>query len=174
MSLSATRVGPRGTLGRLEPLWAFLFRYGPPRWTQYVLKNWSGRRLVTAIPYIWLLVFFLVPFLIVLKISFAEFSPLGRPPYEPVFRWLDEGAIQIKLLMGSYQFLLSESLYIDSYLYSLKVAALSTLMCLFIGYPIIATTLAATAPRITTSHGGADQSVRSRKARIPRAKSVGA
>jgi putrescine transport system permease protein len=136
VSLSAARVGPRGTLGRLEPLWAFLFRYGPPRWTQYVLKHWSGRRLVTAIPYIWLLVFFLVPFLIVLKISFAEFSPLGRPPYEPVFRWLDEGAIQIKLLMGSYKFLLSESLYIDSYLYSLEVAALSTLMCLFIGYPM--------------------------------------
>ena len=54
-------------------------------------------------PYLWLLIFFLVPFLIVLKISFAEFSPLGRPPYEPVFRWLDEGALQIKLLIGSYQ-----------------------------------------------------------------------
>jgi len=136
VSVSASRVGTRGWQGRLGPLWTILFRYGPPRWTEYVLRNWSGQRLVIAIPYLWLLIFFLVPFLIVLKISFAEYEPLGRPPYEPVFRWLDEGAIQIKLLMGSYKFLLSETLYVDSYLYSLKVAAFSTVMCLFIGYPM--------------------------------------
>ena len=47
-------------------------------------------------PYLWLLVFFLVPFLIVLKISFAEFSPLGRPPYEPMLRWLEDGALQLQ------------------------------------------------------------------------------
>ena len=99
--------------GRLGPLWTFLFRYGPPRWTEYVLKNWSGQRLVIAVPYLWLLIFFLVPFLIVLKISFAEFSPLGRPPYEPVFQWLDEGALQIKLLIGSYLYLLNEPLYVE-------------------------------------------------------------
>ena len=79
-------MGSRDAPGRLGPLWTFLFRYGPPRWTEYVLKNWSGQRLVIAVPYLWLLVFFLVPFLIVLKISFAEYSPLGRPPYEPVFQ----------------------------------------------------------------------------------------
>jgi putrescine transport system permease protein len=133
---SAARIGSRTSPGRLGPLWTFLFRYGPPRWTEYVLRNWSGQRLVIALPYLWLLVFFLVPFLIVLKISFAEFSPLGRPPYEPVFRWLEEGALQIKLLMGSYSFLFHEPLYVDSYIYSLKVAGVSTLLCLCLGYPM--------------------------------------
>jgi putrescine transport system permease protein len=136
VSLSATRTGSRDTPGRLGPLWTFLFRYGPPRWTEYVLNNWAGQRLVIAIPYFWLLIFFLVPFLIVLKISFAEFSPLGRPPYEPVFRWLDEGALQIKLLISSYQYLFNEPLYVSAWIYSIMVAAISTVLCLFLGYPM--------------------------------------
>jgi len=122
--------------GRLGPLWTLLFRYGPPRWTEYVLKNWSGQRLVIAVPYLWLLIFFLIPFLIVLKISFAEFSPLGRPPYEPVFQWLEQGALQIKLLIGSYVYLFNEPLYVSSWLYSIQVAAFSTLLCLLLGYPM--------------------------------------
>jgi putrescine transport system permease protein len=133
---SARNASTRAATGRIGPLWTFLFRYGPPRWTEYVLKNWSGQRLVILVPYLWLLIFFLVPFLIVLKISFAEFSPLGRPPYEPVFRWLEEGALQIKLLVGSYVYLLNEPLYVSSWLYSIKVAAFSTLFCLLLGYPM--------------------------------------
>jgi putrescine transport system permease protein len=136
VSPSASRLGSRGSPGRLGPLWTFLFRFGPPRWTEYVLRNWSGQRLVIALPYLWLLIFFLIPFLIVLKISFAEFAQLGRPPYEPVFRWLEEGALQIKLVMDSYSFLFHEPLYVDSYIYSLKVAAVSTLLCLCLGYPM--------------------------------------
>ena len=89
-SAAARSLGARDAPGRLGPLWTILFRYGPPRWTEYVLKNWSGQRLVIAVPYLWLLMFFLVPFLIVLKISFAEYSALGRPPYVPVFQWLDD------------------------------------------------------------------------------------
>jgi len=135
MKVTAARMS-REAPGRLGPLWTFLFRYGPPRWTEYVLKNWSGQRLVITVPYLWLLVFFLVPFLIVLKISFAEFSPLGRPPYEPVFRWLEEGALQVKLLIGSYSYLLNEPLYVSSWLYSIKVAFFSTIFCLMLGYPM--------------------------------------
>ncbi len=135
MALATTRIS-REAPGRIGPLWTFLFRYGPPRWTEYVLRNWSGQRLVIAIPYLWLITFFLVPFLIVLKISFAEFSPLGRPPYEPVFRWLDEGALQIKMLIGSYQYLFTEPLYVSSWIYSIKVAAISTVLCLCLGYPM--------------------------------------
>src|SRR6185436_3423949 len=67
---------------------------------------------------------------------FAEFSPLGRPPYEPVFRWLEEGALQIKLLIGSYQSLFTEPVYGSSWIYSIKVAASSTLLCLCLGYPM--------------------------------------
>ena len=137
MPSTSTRIGSsRDSQGRLGPVWTFLFRYGPPRWTEYVLRNWSGQRLVIAIPYLWLLLFFLVPFLIVLKISFAEFSPLGRPPFEPVFQWLDEGALQIKMLVGSYVYLINEPLYVDSWFYSIKVAALSTIFCLCLGYPM--------------------------------------
>lgn len=126
----------RGAPGRLGPVWTFFFRYGPPRWSEYVLNHWSGQRTVIAVPYLWLIIFFLVPFLIVLKISFAEFSPLGRPPYEPVFRWLEEGALQIKLLVGSYTYLFNEPLYVSSWLYSVKVAFFSTIMCLLLGYPM--------------------------------------
>ncbi len=135
MKLATARMS-RAAPGRLGPVWTFLFRYGPPRWTEYVLRNWSGQRLVIAVPYLWLLVFFLVPFLIVLKISFAEFSPLGRPPYEPVFQWLEEGALQIKLLIGSYVYLFNEPLYVSSWIYSVKVALISTLLCLCLGYPM--------------------------------------
>ena len=136
MRSTGARSGSRESPGRLGPIWTFLFRYGPPRWTEYVLNNWSGQRLVIAIPYAWLLLFFLVPFLIVLKISFAEFSPLGRPPYEPVFQWLDEGALQIKLLVGSYVYLFNEPLYVSAWIYSVKVAFFSTLFCLCLGYPM--------------------------------------
>ena len=136
MRTAGARTGTRESPGRLGPIWTFLFRYGPPRWTEYVLNNWSGQRLVIAIPYAWLLLFFLVPFLIVLKISFADFSPLGRPPYEPVFQWLDEGALQIKLLVGSYVYLFNEPLYVSAWIYSVKVAFFSTIFCLALGYPM--------------------------------------
>jgi len=122
--------------GRVGPLWSLFFRFGPPRWSQYVLRNWSGKRLVIGMPYLWLLVFFLIPFLIVLKISFAEFSPLGRPPFDPILSWAQEGAIQLRLQLSSYTYLLHEPLYVSAWLYSIKVAAISTLLCLLIGYPM--------------------------------------
>ncbi|MGC4028421.1 MAG: ABC transporter permease subunit [Steroidobacteraceae bacterium] len=96
----------------------------------------AGQRLVIAVPYLWLLLFFLVPFLIVLEISFAEFAPLGRPPFEPVLRWLEDGTLQVKLLLTSYQYLLNEPLYVSAWLYSLKVAAVSTVLCLLLAYPM--------------------------------------
>jgi putrescine transport system permease protein len=136
MKPAARTLGSRDDYGRLSPLWTFLLKYGPPRWSEYVVKHWTGQRLVIAVPYLWLLVFFLIPFLIVLKISFAEFSPLSRPPYEPVFRWLEEGAVQIKLLISSYVYLLNEPLYVSSWIYSIKVAFFSTVLCLMLGYPM--------------------------------------
>jgi putrescine transport system permease protein len=122
--------------GRVGPLWDLFFRFGPPRWSQYIRSNWAGQRLVVAVPYLWLLLFFLVPFLIVLKISFAEFSPLGRPPYEPIARFLENGALQLNLLFSSYDYLLHEPLYVSAWFYSIKVAFLSTLLCLLVAYPM--------------------------------------
>ena len=65
------------TPGRLGPLLSLLYRYGPPRWSHYVKTHWSGQRLVVAIPYLWLLLFFAVPFLIVLS-SLIAVLYIGR------------------------------------------------------------------------------------------------
>jgi putrescine transport system permease protein len=95
----------------------------------------SGRSLVTAIPYLWLLLFFLIPFIIVLKISFSS-SLIAMPPYEPLLHWTGEKVLQIKLNLGNFAFLVEDNLYWKAYLNSIKVALISTLLCLLIGYPI--------------------------------------
>lgn len=94
-----------------------------------------GRKVVLGIPLAWLIVLFLIPFLIVFKISFSEVR-LAMPPYAPLFEWLDGRLVAVKLNMGNYAFLFTDKLYISSYLYSLKVAAVSTLFCLLLGYPM--------------------------------------
>lgn len=98
------------------------------------VKTATGQRLVIALPYTWLLLFFLVPFLIVFKISLSE-AALSIPPYSEVLSFANE-QLKIVLNFGNYLFLLSDSLYIQSYLQSLKVATVSTLLCLLIGFPM--------------------------------------
>ena len=94
-----------------------------------------GRKIVTAVPLAWLLLFFLVPFLIVLKISFSE-GILAMPPYAPMIEWTRDGVLSIKLHLANYRFLFTDALYVDAFLYSVKVAAISTALCLLIGYPM--------------------------------------
>ena len=89
------------------------------------------RRAVLALPYAWLVLFFLVPFLIVLKISLAE-SVIGIPPYTPL---LDSGW-QPQLSGESYRRLVSDDLYALAYLNALKFAGVSTVFCLLLGYPL--------------------------------------
>jgi putrescine transport system permease protein len=84
---------------------------------------------------VWLLVLFLIPFIIVFKISFSEVR-LAMPPYAPLFEWLDGKLVAVKLNFSNYAFLFTDALYVSSYLYSLKVAAVSTLLCLLLGYPM--------------------------------------
>jgi len=98
-----------------------------------------GMGLVVLVPALWLCVFFLVPFLIVLKISVSQ-TVIAQPPYTPTFD-LAAGFQGIRdffggLSLDNYAMLGSDSLYLTSYLRSLKIAALSTLMLLLIGYPI--------------------------------------
>jgi putrescine transport system permease protein len=119
----------------LSPLWSVIFRFGPPRWSQYIRKHWAGQRLVIALPYLWLIVFFLVPLLIVLKISFAK-SADASPPYEPVFALLEQGGLQVRIIFDSYKYLFTEPLYVSAWIYSVQLAAISTLFCLLIGYPM--------------------------------------
>jgi putrescine transport system permease protein len=98
------------------------------------LRRW-GRFLVGLPPYAWLVMFFLVPFLIVLKISLAELQG-AIPPYQPLFAWTDDAVLQIRLNLGNYLRLFDDDLYLAAYLNSLKIAAISTLCCLLIGYPM--------------------------------------
>ena len=95
----------------------------------------KGRSIVVAIPLFWLALFFLVPFLIVLKISFST-PLLAMPPYAPLIEWSGRKIAAIRLHAGNYQLLWSDPLYRDSLLYSIKVAAGSTLCCLLLGYPM--------------------------------------
>lgn len=96
----------------------------------------SGARwLVIALPYLWLAFFFLLPFLIVFKISLST-PTLAQPPYIPVFDGLASLWEKVQQLsFENYAFLASDSLYISSYLSSLRIAAISTLLLLAIGYP---------------------------------------
>lgn len=94
-----------------------------------------GRGLVVALPFIWLLVFFLFPFFIVFKLSFSEIA-VAIPPYTPIWEWTEGIYFNIKLSFESYQLLLEDSLYINAYLNSLKIAGISTLLTLLIGFPM--------------------------------------
>jgi putrescine transport system permease protein len=94
-----------------------------------------GRGWVIAVPYFWLLLFFLVPFAIVLKIAFSE-TRSALPPYEPLLQWAGEKVVQIQLNLGNFMYLVNDSLYWKAYLNSLQVAAISTVICLLIGYPM--------------------------------------
>ncbi|OON40891.1 putrescine ABC transporter permease PotH [Izhakiella australiensis] len=93
-----------------------------------------GRKLVIALPYCWLALLFLLPFLIVLKISFADIAR-AIPPYTELLTWAD-GQLTMILNFANYSTLTEDPLYVDAYLHSLQVAAVSTLACLLIGYPL--------------------------------------
>ncbi len=97
-----------------------------------------GRKLVVVVPFAWLLVFFAVPFLIVLKISFSE-AVLALPPYAPLVEWLErEGLsyLNIRLNLSNYLFLVEDPLYRQAYFNSLTIAGLATLLTLAVGLPL--------------------------------------
>ncbi len=94
-----------------------------------------GRRLVVAVPMVWLLLFFMVPFILVFGISFSQ-AQLSIPPFAPLWEWVDNRVLALRVHLTNYHFLATDALYISSYLYSLRVAAISTLFCLLLGYPM--------------------------------------
>src|SRR5258706_15584654 len=118
-----------------EPLWQLFHRVRPARWSAYVRAHWIGKPLVTAVPMTWLVLFFMVQFIIVFGISFSQ-SVLAIPPFESLWSWVDDKVLTLRLHLGNYNYLFTDSLYISSYLYSLKVAAVSTICCLLVGYPM--------------------------------------
>jgi putrescine transport system permease protein len=98
-----------------------------------------GRQLVVRMPYLWLLAFFLVPFLIVLKISLSQ-TAIAQPPYTPVLDlaagWHGLGAFFAGLSLDNYVLLGFDPLYLLSYLKSVEIAAFATLLLLVVGYPM--------------------------------------
>src|ERR1044072_7039881 len=118
-----------GCPGRRTPAWCW--------WNSTMNKSHWLTRISILAPYAWLAVFFLVPFLIVVKISLSQ-TAVAQPPYEPMLDlsagW--EGARQFVsgLSLDSYAGVFADSLYAWSYWKSLQVAAISTAILLIIGY----------------------------------------
>ena len=94
----------------------------------------TGRMLVVGPTFLWMILFLLVPFLLVFKISFADLD-FGVPPYTPLAQFADE-SISFVLNLRGYILLFSDSLYLATYISSLKMAAVTTLCCVLIGYPV--------------------------------------
>jgi putrescine transport system permease protein len=122
---------------RLREVLAWIRAHGHWRWASQGLRSrgYSGRTLVTAVPYVWLLLFFLVPFLIVLKISVSEIR-LAMPPYAPLVTWLADHVVGLRINFENYAYLVKDSLYWKSFLNSISTAGISTFVCLLIGYPM--------------------------------------
>jgi putrescine transport system permease protein len=108
----------------------------PFRWTAAALGRlgFRGRTLVIAVPVLWLFVFFLIPFLVVAKISVSE-AAIARPPYLPIFDWDGEFAT-LTLNFGNYGYLFGDPLYVEACLFSIRVAFVSAFFTLLIGYPM--------------------------------------
>ena len=93
------------------------------------------RYFIVAIPYIWLLLFFLAPFVIVFKISLAD-PIIAQPPFTPLFNQGSDGGFSIYTTFDNFLYLFQDSLYFVTYLNSVKLAFIATLFTLLIGYPI--------------------------------------
>jgi putrescine transport system permease protein len=96
-----------------------------------LLKRDWGRRSVIGIPYLFLILLFSVPFLVVLKISVSETDGIR---FQDLTSYID-GVVQLKIKLSNYIFLGTDALYVETYWSSIKFAGLNTAICLLIGYP---------------------------------------
>lgn len=103
---------------------------------KYRLLRWlpRGRTWVFLLPFTWLLLFFLLPFSLVLKISFSS-AAIAIPPYQPLVEYAND-SLTFVVNLGNYLFLFSDSLYVSAYWGSIKMAAGAMFLCLLIGYPM--------------------------------------
>jgi len=102
-----------------------------PRRARRLLPRVGGRQLVVGVPFLWLLAFFLLPFLIVLRISFSE---MDGASIGDLVVWADQ-QLSLTLRLQNYITLFQDDLYFATYGHSLVYAAVTTLVCLVIGYP---------------------------------------
>ena len=94
--------------------------------------NWDKTGVI-GVPYLWLILFFLIPFLIVFKISMSEMQ-VSRIPFKDIVTYV-EGNLNITLKLSNYLFIFKDPLYFLTFVSSLKYAFLTTLFCVLIGYP---------------------------------------
>jgi putrescine transport system permease protein len=90
-----------------------------------------GRTALIGVPMLFLLAFFLLPFLVVFKISVSE---MDNVVFKDLIVWAD-GILQLKIKLGNYIFIALDDLYFQTYISSVKFAAITTLICLLIAYP---------------------------------------
>ena len=93
------------------------------------------KTVVILLPFAWLLIFFLAPFFIVAKISLAELV-IASPPFSKMFTWVDGSIVTIKLVFDNFIYIFDDPIYARTYINSLKIASISTIFCLLVGYPI--------------------------------------
>ena len=103
----------------------------PGGWRRWLPGVRAG---VIGVPYLWLLLFFAIPFLIVLKISFAKMA-VAMPPYTSIVAYVDN-AFTVNLNLGNYTQLFADSQYVVAYLSSIRIAVIATVLTLLIGYPM--------------------------------------
>jgi putrescine transport system permease protein len=102
---------------------------------RFVKLGFTPRWAVILPPALWMTVFLLIPLAVVLKISFSE-SVVAKPPYLPLLTFGDDGSVQLTLHLSNFLYLFQDSLYVAAYLSSLKIAFISTVLALLVGYPI--------------------------------------
>ena len=95
------------------------------------VRRSAGKLAVIGVPYVWLLIFFLLPFLIIVKISVSE---MGAVSVNDLITYKD-GVLSLSPRLGNYATVARDDLYFNTYLSSLKYAAVTTVLCLAIGYP---------------------------------------
>ncbi|PWF41351.1 ABC transporter permease subunit [Massilia glaciei] len=100
-----------------------------PRRSGFTLR---GRHFVIGLPSVWLAFAFLAPFFIVLRLSVSEMDDAGG--FVSLLSFSD-GMLHLRLKLSNYVFIVQDDLYVLTYLSSLKYAAITTALCLFIGYP---------------------------------------
>jgi putrescine transport system permease protein len=103
------------------------------------IKLWFYRlkpneKYVLLIPYTWIVLFLLFPFLILVKISLSDYV-FGMPPFSPIIEWVNEQYLRIELFFSNYTFFFKETLYFKVYIESIFTALLSTCIAICISYP---------------------------------------
>jgi len=111
----------------------------------HTIEDKIWRKIVLGIPFLWMIIFFLIPFLLVFQISLTE-STSSSPPYTSMLESVEELTVSIKLIFYNYSVLIADDIYYIAYLNSVKIAFAATVSCLIIGY-IIAYVIARATPK---------------------------